>query len=164
MNVILLLIELFICIIPTVQGKLKTAIITGANSGIGFQAAKKLASSGEWNVIFACRSKEKALKAIQSIPTDFQANTEFLELDLADLSSVRNFAKQVGNRPIDCLALNAGIQCAYTNVASRSKQGFESTIATNHIGHFHLTNLLLANVKKSKEGRIVFVASGGRLI
>ena len=140
----------------------KTVIITGANRGIGFSAAKQLASTNDYTVIFACRSKERAQKALETLKSGAE-NIEIRELDLADLKSVRKFADSWGNKPIDCLALNAGIQTGSTKIPMRSAQGYEMTVATNHLGHFLLTNLLLKNVKLSPAGRVVVVGSGGKI-
>lgn len=140
----------------------RTVIITGSNRGIGLSAARLLAASNEWQVVLACRSKDKAQAALKSISKGNE-NIEIMQLDLSDLRSVKDFTRSWGSRPIDCLALNAGIQTGSSGVPSRSKQGFESSIAINHIGHFYLMNLLLSNVKKSSTGRVVIVGSGGIL-
>ena len=130
--------------------------------GIGLSAARILAATNEWNIIFACRSIERGQQAIKTI-TKGSENIQLYQLDLSDLNSVKSFAKQWGSQPIDCLALNAGIS-ASNKIPSYSAQGYESTIATNHIGHFYLMNLLLSNVHKSKNGRIVIVGSNGIIL
>jgi len=156
-------ITLIVCCVLLLRGlSKKTVIITGSNRGIGLSAARLLAASNEWHVVLACRSIDKAEAALKSIPTGNE-NVEIMQLDLSDLKSVKDFARSWGSRPIDCLALNAGIQTGSSGITSRSKQGFESTIAVNHIGHFFLMNLLLPNVKKSTKGRVVIVGSGGML-
>lgn len=124
-------------------------------------AAVILAATNEWNIILACRSIERGQQAIKSIKIGAE-NIQLCQLDLSDLNSVKSFAKQWGSKPIDCLALNAGISTS-SKTPSRSVQGYESTIATNHIGHFYLMNLLLNNVNKAKSGRVVIVGSGGRI-
>jgi len=146
----------------------KLCIITGANSGIGYAAVKNLCASNEYKVIMACRDIKKAEKAASGV-VDGKDNIEIMKLDLADLDSVRDFAKAIKKtkRTIDVLALNAGIQESESAlpgkkgelVAARSKQDYEITIGTNHIAHFALVNLLLSNIN-SKSGRIVFVGSG----
>lgn len=145
----------------SLASQLRTCIITGANSGVGFAAAKQLLSdpSNNYEVIFACRSAERAQSAIAALPTEVQARASYKALDLSDLNSVRAFSRDLGYRAVDCLALNAGIQVGRGKEAMFSSQGFEQTIATNHIGHFLLMQLLLPNVEKTK-GRIVITASG----
>jgi NAD(P)-dependent dehydrogenase (short-subunit alcohol dehydrogenase family) len=104
-----------------------------------------------WNIVMACRSRERAEAAIKS----FGRRTNEIkveQLDLADLNSIKDFADRWGSTPIDCLALNAGIQ---PNKYETTAQGFESTIGTNHIGHFYLMELLLKNVEMSDNGRVV---------
>eukprot|EP01038_Epipyxis_sp_PR26KG_P008539 gene8539-11541_t len=140
----------------------RTVIITGANRGIGFEAAKKLAATNEWNVVMACRSEEKAVNAANSIPIEVGFdNIEIAVLDLADVESIKSFASKWGNRKLHCLALNAGISKSGT-VVGRTKQGFEETIGVNHIGHFLLAKLLLPTIRSTSggDGRIVFVGSG----
>jgi NAD(P)-dependent dehydrogenase (short-subunit alcohol dehydrogenase family) len=127
--------------IPSQAGKL--AIVTGANSGIGFHAAKELARAGA-TVILACRNSQKAEAAkaeiLAEIPT---AKVEISLLDVADLKSVREFSKKfiASDRSIDILINNAGIM-AYLD-RKTTPDGFEMQFATNHLGHFALTGLLL---------------------
>jgi protochlorophyllide reductase len=150
----------------SVFGK-RTVIITGANSGVGLAATKILAATNEWNVVMACRNPTKALQARQTI-VDGKENTEVLPLDLADTDSIKKFASIWGERDLDVLACNAGIQESTSgfggkeagNLAKRTKQGFEITVGTNHIGHFLLQRLLIGRLNKSKRGRIVIVGSG----
>ncbi len=137
-------------------------ILTGANSGIGFAASKILTSTELYEIVFACRSQEKAEKAINSLPKENQKFARFEYLDLNNLQNIREFADRWEGRTIDVLALNAGIQVGNSQKeALRSQQGYEQTIATNHIGHFLLVNRLLSSVNKDS-GRIVFTASGGK--
>jgi NADP-dependent 3-hydroxy acid dehydrogenase YdfG len=140
----------------------KTVIITGASSGIGLTAARMLASTNEWHVVLACRSMDKTNEAVKTITVGHE-NIEISLLDLNDLNNIQDFVKRWGNRKIDCLALNAGVHTGYVKEPVRSKQGFETTIATNHIGHFYLMNQLLPQVKNSPYGRIVIVGSEGTL-
>jgi NAD(P)-dependent dehydrogenase (short-subunit alcohol dehydrogenase family) len=146
----------------------KVVILTGANSGIGFAAAKLLTSRNDYQVIFACRSEEKARNAINSLPALQRQNAEYMNLDLSDLDSVREFSKQYlnTNRPLHCLALNAGIQTGPKKEATFTKQGYEMTIGTNHLGHFALLQQLLPSLQRSSKvdkepARIVVTASGG---
>lgn len=136
----------------------KTVIITGGNRGVGLAAAKELAATDRWSVVLACRSVPLAEAAIQAIGAG-SANVTAMHLDLADLRSVHRFARDWGDKPIDCLALNAGIHTGSRSTPQHTAQGYELTVGTNHIGHFYLTNLLLANVERASAGRIVFVAS-----
>lgn len=93
----------------------KTVVITGANSGVGFQATKQLANTNNWNVIMACRSREKAEAAKSSI-TVGNENVYILDMDLADLKSVKSFSSLLANTPIDVLVCNAGIQESTTGL------------------------------------------------
>lgn len=131
--------------IPDQDGRV--IVLTGANSGIGFEAAKALTARGA-HVVFACRTLAKA----DAARADLAGSHESRHLDLLDLDSVRDFARDWGTAPIDVLINNAGIM----NVPlTRSPQGHESQLATNVLGHFLLTNLLLPHV----QGRVVTLAS-----
>jgi NAD(P)-dependent dehydrogenase (short-subunit alcohol dehydrogenase family) len=123
-----------------------TAIVTGANSGIGQAAAHALAAAGA-RVVFAVRNAEKGKASAAAGP----GVTEVRELDLASLESVRAFAAG-WDGPIDLLINNAGVSAPSL---TRTTDGFESKFGTNHLGHFALTNLLLEHIT----GRIVTVAS-----
>lgn len=143
--------------IPPQVGKL--AIVTGATSGIGYEAARALAERGAW-VILAGRDGAKAERAMASIRQGHSAaRVEFRKLDTASLSSVRAFAArwQSEPRPIDILLLNAGI--ASVPRREESEDGFERQLATNYLGHFALTGLLLNHMVPSTASRIVEVAS-----
>lgn len=124
----------------------RTAIITGANSGIGRAAAAALTARGA-HVALAVRSLEKGRRAAAEIG----GSTEVRELDLASLASVRAFAAG-WDRPVDVLINNAGIMVP---PPSRTADGFELQLGTNHLGHFALTNLLLDRVTD----RVVTVSS-----
>lgn len=141
----------------------QTIVITGANSGVGFEACKRLARRGH-RLVLACRTISKAQLAARSL-SDYGGTMIPAECDLASLSSIQSFASQlptmVGNSKIDCLCLNAGL-CRNTAASTeilRTVDGFELTVGTNHFGHFYLHHLLLPSVDKSK-GRIVVTASG----
>ena len=147
----------------------RTVIITGANSGVGFEACKVLAATGQWDVIMACRSRSKAETAKAKLGPN-GANVEIRQLDLADLASVKQFCQNWGNRPLHVLANNAGTQ-KQTDAFSRelikgdsvprTKQGFEETVGVNHLGHFLLTQLLINNLKATNGGsRVVWTGSG----
>jgi NAD(P)-dependent dehydrogenase (short-subunit alcohol dehydrogenase family) len=125
----------------------KTVIVTGANSGIGRVAATAFADHGA-HVTLAVRDTGKGDAAAAQMP----GTTEVRRLDLASLESVREFAS-AWDGPIDLLVNNAGIMVP---PFSRTADGFEMQLGTNHLGHFALTNLLLPHVND----RVVTVASG----
>jgi NAD(P)-dependent dehydrogenase (short-subunit alcohol dehydrogenase family) len=125
----------------------RTVIVTGANSGIGFHAAKALAGAGA-RVVLAVRDVAKGERAAAGMP----GTTEVRRLDLADLASVRAFA-QAWTGDVDVLVNNAGVMAL---PEQRTADGFEMQFGTNHLGHFALTGLLLGHVTD----RVVTVASG----
>ena len=135
--------------IPSLEGK--TAVVTGSNSGIGLIAARELARHGA-HVVLAVRNTTKGEEAAATIDAD----REVRSLDLADLSSVHAFA-DAWEGDIDILVNNAGIMAV---PKSKTADGFESQIGTNHLGHFALTNLLLPHIKD----RVVTVSSGAHRI
>ena len=130
--------------LPSQDGR--TAIVTGANSGIGLAAARELARVGA-RVVLAVRDAEKGERAAASL----DGTVEVRQLDLADLASVRKFASETGG-DVDLLINNAGVMAI---PESRTADGFEMQIGTNHLGHFALTNLLLSQIR----GRVVTVSS-----
>ena len=142
-------------------------VITGSNSGIGFDAAKKLAKSGDWSVVLACRTVAKAEQAKASMRAEFPSidtnDVQCYACDLGDMASVRAFANDVTNDgPIDALCLNAGLEYSGDPTVYRTKDGFEETIGVNHLGHFLLANLLLDSLERSTKlshPRIVVTAS-----
>jgi NAD(P)-dependent dehydrogenase (short-subunit alcohol dehydrogenase family) len=151
--------------IPTQQGRL--AIITGANSGIGYQAARYLSRAGA-TVLLACRNREKGEHArAQIVSSQPTAKVEVRLLDVADLESVRRFANEFLNegRPLDLLMNNAGVMAIPER--RTTPQGFEMQFGTNHLGHFALAGLLLPALLRQPGSRIVTVASiahkGGKL-
>ncbi|RZB18236.1 SDR family NAD(P)-dependent oxidoreductase [Streptomyces sp. F001] len=118
--------------LPDLTGR--TAVVTGANSGIGLTAADALARAGA-HVVFAVRDPERGRGAAASV----NGSTEVRRLDLADLSSVREFAEAWQGRPLSLLINNAGVMML---PRQRTRDGFEMQFGTNHLGHFALTNLL----------------------
>jgi NAD(P)-dependent dehydrogenase (short-subunit alcohol dehydrogenase family) len=130
--------------LPSLDGR--TAIVTGANSGIGLAAARELARAGA-RVVLAVRDTARGDQAAASI----DGATEVRRLDLADLASVRDFASGFDG-DVDLLINNAGVMAV---PQSRTADGFEMQIGTNHLGHFALTNLLLPQVRD----RVVTVSS-----
>ena len=136
----------------------RVVIITGANSGLGLAAAHRLASKGA-TVVLGCRSvpnAEKARAAILAVTP--RANVEVGSVDVASLRSVRDFAETIRRRfsALDVLINNAGIMATPRAVSS---DGFEMQFATNHLGHFALTGLLLPLMREQKSSRVVAVAS-----
>jgi NAD(P)-dependent dehydrogenase (short-subunit alcohol dehydrogenase family) len=129
----------------------RSVIVTGANSGIGRAAAHALAGAGA-RVVLAVRDLDKGRAAAAAM----QGETEVRELDLASLSSVREFAAGWDGE-LDLLINNAGVMVP---PLTRTTDGFELQFATNHLGHFALTNLLLEHIS----GRVVTVSSTGHRI
>jgi NAD(P)-dependent dehydrogenase (short-subunit alcohol dehydrogenase family) len=136
----------------------RVALVTGANSGIGYATARALAEHGA-RVIMACRDPEKARRARDKLESELERSSlELLHLDLADLVSVRRAADEVlaGHARLDLLINNAGVMgTPYRQTAD----GFELQMATNHLGHFALTGLLLDRVVTTSRSRIVTVSS-----
>ena len=138
---------------------MKTVIITGGNSGLGYHCALEIARNPDWYIILACRSTEKAAKAIQDIQKATDCDRiETMKLDLADLDSIKVFVAQFKERDLPSLhglICNAGVQ--FIRRQTYTKDGFDMTFGVNHLGHFFLTNLLLEEL--AKPARIVFVSS-----
>jgi protochlorophyllide reductase len=126
-----------------------TVVITGASSGVGLYAAKALADRG-WYVVMACRDLVKAEAAAQTvgIPKD---NYNLMQIDLASLDSVRTFVQKFRNigRPLTALVCNAAIYMPLLKEPLRSPEGYELSMATNHLGHFLLCKLMLEDLKNS---------------
>jgi retinol dehydrogenase-12 len=143
-------------VIPNdLQGR--TFLVTGANSGIGRAMVEALAARGG-KVVLACRSEERTRPVLDAIRAgNRSADATFLPLDVADLDSVRRAADAflATGRPLDALVNNAGV----AGTSALSPQGFDLTYATNHIGPFLLTNLLLPAVRRAAQGRVVNVSS-----
>ncbi|MBP7963844.1 MAG: SDR family oxidoreductase [Caldilineaceae bacterium] len=136
----------------------KIAVVTGANSGLGYETARVLAQAGA-TVIMACRNPEKATAAAQSIQDLHPAGKIIvMQLDLADLDSVRGFAEsfQAQHERLDLLINNAGIMVPPFGITA---QGFESQFGTNHLGHFALTGLLIDLLNRTPGARVVTVSS-----
>lgn len=136
----------------------KTVVITGANGGIGFYQALRLAQQGA-HIVMACRSLDKANKAREELQTQVpQGKFTVLQLDVSEIESVKHFvaefAEKVGT--MDVLINNAGI---VTPVLSRNSVGHELHLATNYLGAFALTGLVLPLFRKDVPTRIVNVGS-----
>jgi retinol dehydrogenase-12 len=135
----------------------RTFVVTGANTGIGKVTARELARSGA-HVILACRSKDKTDAVIDEIKRDTgNAGIEYVHLDLGDLASVRACAEAIAARdqPIHGLVNNAGL----AGSRGLTRDGFEITWGTNHLGPYLFTRLLLDRVVQAGRARIVNVAS-----
>ncbi|MGH3309942.1 MAG: oxidoreductase [Streptomyces sp.] len=134
----------------------RTAVVTGANSGLGYVAARELARRGA-RVVLACRSAERGAAALDRLLDEVpEAQAEVRLLDLADLSSVRAFADTLPCERLDLLLNNAGLMAGpYALTAD----GFEMQFGVNHLGHFALTGLLLERLLAAPDARVVTVTS-----
>lgn len=143
--------------LPDLSGK--TIVVTGANSGLGYEAALALAGAGA-HVVLACRDQGKGRAAEQQIRAAHpRASTALMALDLASLTDIRRFADelQAACPQIHVLMNNAGVMALpYRQTAD----GFEMQFGTNHLGHFALTGLLLERLLATPGARIVTVSSG----
>ncbi|MDJ1130506.1 oxidoreductase [Streptomyces iconiensis] len=142
--------------IPDQSGR--TAVVTGANSGLGFVTARELARRGA-RVILACRNEERGMAARERLLLELPeagARTELRPLDLGDLASVRAFAKEFPDERLDLLINNAGVMALPYR---RTVDGFETQFGVNHLGHFALTGLLLDRLLAAPAPRVVTVAS-----
>jgi short-subunit dehydrogenase len=144
--------------IPDNSGR--TICITGANSGLGLEAARNLVGAGA-HVIMACRNVEKAEAAAQSLRSG-KGSVEVRPLDLASLASIRRFSELLlaDDIELDGLMNNAGLMALDQ---SRTEDGFETQIGVNHLGHYALTGLLLPSLLKRPNSRIVNVSSMGHI-
>ena len=142
--------------IPDQSGRI--AIVTGANTGIGYETARALAHRGA-AVTLACRSREKGEAATGRIEADRpRGKVTFARLDLADVDQIRRFAGRFStdHDRLDLLVNNAGVMVP---PESRTAQGFELQFGVNHLGHFALTNLLLDLLRATPGSRVVSVSS-----
>ncbi|PVZ99710.1 hypothetical protein BB558_004256 [Smittium angustum] len=147
----------------SIDSKQRIAIVTGANSGIGYETTKALLLTGH-HVVLACRNETLANEAIADLEKETGLKTcEFIHLDLSSISSCRKFAaefKQKHNK-LHLLINNAGIMaCPYMT----TKDGIEMQFGTNHVGHFVITTELLDTIKASAPARIINVSSLGHII
>ncbi len=148
--------------IPDQSGKL--AVVTGANSGIGLETARRLAMAGA-DVVLAVRTLEKGTSAANEIvSTAPKAAVRVRALDLASLASVEDFAREMAaeGRPIDILVNNAGVMAVPKR--HTTADGFELQLGTNHLGHFALTGRLLPLLLAAAAPRVVTVSSGAHLM
>jgi retinol dehydrogenase 12 len=135
----------------------RTFLVTGANSGIGRALVEALAARGG-SVVLAGRSEERTLPVLAEIRRQHPGvEAQFLSLDVSDLASVRAAAARFleSGHPLDVLVNNAGI----AGTRQITRDGFDLTYATNHIGPFLLTKLLLPKLEQASQGRVVNVSS-----
>jgi NAD(P)-dependent dehydrogenase (short-subunit alcohol dehydrogenase family) len=137
----------------------KIAIVTGANTGLGFQTTQALVKA-DYHVIMACRDKEKAINAMTEITqlnNDIEC-VEFMQLDLEDLNSVSSFVELFSTKytHLDLLVNNAGVMMPPYTLTSNNQ---ELQFAINHLGHFKLTGLLIDILSNSKNPRVVVISS-----
>ncbi len=139
--------------IPDQSGR--TAVVTGANSGLGLITARELARHGA-NVILACRNTAKGDEAAAAILQDAPSGkVDVQALDLAELASVHAFA-EAQDGPIDLLVNNAGVMAIPRR---ETKDGFEMQFGVNHLGHFALTGLLMSQLLEAADPRVVTLSS-----
>jgi NAD(P)-dependent dehydrogenase (short-subunit alcohol dehydrogenase family) len=137
----------------------RTVLITGANSGLGLASALAFAQSGA-RVLLACRSPERGGAALEQVRAVATGNApQLIELDLADLASVKQASEQVGEvaSSLDVLMNNAGVMALPLR---RTAQGHEMQFGTNHLGHFALTARLLPLLLAAPDARVVTTSSG----
>ena len=138
----------------------KVIIVTGANSGIGYEAAKEFARKGA-QIILACRNLDKAQAALDAMVAEMpEAKAEIMQLDLASLASVHHFADAFAAQydRLDVLVNNAGIMMVPYGA---TEDGFERQLGTDHLGHFALTGLLLDLILATPGARVVNISSNG---
>jgi NAD(P)-dependent dehydrogenase (short-subunit alcohol dehydrogenase family) len=137
----------------------RTAVVTGANSGLGLEAARGLAAAGA-QVVLACRDPDRGEEAARAIRARTPGASVIVEpLDLASLDSVRDCAARLvsGCESLDLLINNAGVMAPGRR--RQTADGFELQLGTNHLGHFALTGLLLPRLQGRKGARVVTVSS-----
>ncbi len=138
----------------------KTFVVTGANTGLGRATVEALADLGAGRIVVASRSRDKTSPVLESLRARSpQTDVRFVAIDLGDLGSVRRAADEIlaMDLPIDALVNNAGI----AGLQGLTKDGFELTFGTNHLGPWLFTERLLPLVQRAPQGRIVNVSSEG---
>ncbi|KAJ8611196.1 hypothetical protein CTAYLR_003600 [Chrysophaeum taylorii] len=143
-------------------GTRKLVVVTGASSGLGLYGAYELAKSGEYYVVLACRNVEKAQKIASDM--GFPPNSyTVMKLELGSFKSVRSFVFNLkafkGPRPLDSLVCNAAVYLPTDPKPRFTEDGYEMTMGVNHLGHFLLTQLLLPDMKRASDARVVIVGS-----
>jgi NAD(P)-dependent dehydrogenase (short-subunit alcohol dehydrogenase family) len=142
---------------PNLAGKV--AVVTGANSGLGYEVARALASKGA-TVVLAVRDPGKGSSAVEKAQADCpDAALHVIRLDLAELNSIHAFAEAFGRQhsSLDILVNNAGLMATPFGLTA---DGFEMQFGVNHLGHFALTGMLLPQLRRSVRSRVVTVSSG----
>ena len=133
----------------------RTAVVTGANGGLGLETTRALARAGA-RVVLACRSVSRGEAAAEDVRADApDASLEVRELDLASLDSVGRFADDLEG-PVDLLVNNAGVMWGPYR---ETEDGFEAQFGINHLGHFELTGLVLDRLRDAESPRVVTVSS-----
>ncbi len=142
----------------------KICVITGANSGIGKQAAMQIAQRG-YHVIIGCRSRERGEAALKEIIEKSGGSVELILVDMSLKYSVQAFAEEITkkHKTVDVLIHNAAVFDIAQKERKITSEGVESVWMTNHIGPVYLTRLLLPALKRSEDGRILTVSSKGLL-
>ena len=137
----------------------RTVLITGANTGIGWEAARVLAARGA-RVLLGCRNESKAQQAMERIwSVQAEADLACVQVNLASLASVQRAAAEVAKEPrLDILINNAGVMMP---PYGRTEDGFELQFGVNHLGHFALTALMLPMLRERSAARVVTVSSSG---
>lgn len=145
--------------IPDQSGRL--AVVTGANSGIGYPTARELARHGA-RVILACRSEARGQEAVERLTKEVPgARAEFRPLDLASLDSVRAFAEGLEEERLDLLINNAGVMAL---PYGQTADGFEMQFGVNHLGHFALSGHLLPKLLAAPDARVISISSGMHMV
>lgn len=138
---------------------MKTVIITGGNSGLGYNCAQQLAQDSELQIILACRNAEKAEQAVEKLKeTSNNSNIAAMPLDLASFNSINSFVAEFANSnlpPLEAIVCNAGVQ--FIQRQTYTEDGFDTTFGVNHLGHFLLVNRLLKQLVAP--ARIIIVSS-----
>ncbi len=136
----------------------RRCLVTGANSGIGYETALALADLGA-DVVLLCRSRERGVQAADQIRKQTgNARVSLEQVDLSDLGSVRGVATRLSSGPVDVLVHNAGV---LPDARAETDDGLELTFATHVVGPFLLTRLLRPNLESSPDARVIWVSSGG---
>jgi len=143
----------------------RVCIVTGANTGLGYETARQVALKGNYRIILGCRSKERGQAAVDKIQKELDNKkissvVELGIMDLESLDSVHNFAIQfkARNLPLNILVLNAGV-LPIGSKRELTKDGFEKCMGVNHLGHFLLTLHLLECLRIASPSRVVIVSS-----
>ncbi|MDG1740903.1 MAG: SDR family NAD(P)-dependent oxidoreductase, partial [Candidatus Actinomarina sp.] len=136
---------------------MKIALITGANSGLGYASTQALLNEGYY-IYMACRSEEKAVEAINSFDLEFRDKVEYVHCDLSSFDSIRACADHIlkNEKQLNALMLNAGLMAT---PPGETKEGYEMQIGVNVLGHALLADLLLPLIKTTPDARVVSLSS-----